>query len=150
MQDKNWWQFLKQHSLCGIHLQLQSPQLHSHHSSVVSCGIHLQLQSPQLHSHHSSVVSHGVHLQLQSPQLHSHHSSVVSPEISSNHIFQKFMEWFYRKFPTTTNLPNNCQFAYHDTFQRLLPLDYSSAYFIIIRTQYSYACFHKVRVFPAY
>ena len=34
--------------------------------------------------------------------------------------FRKFAEQFYRKLATTTNLPNNCAFAYNDTVQRLL------------------------------
>jgi len=43
------------------------------------------------------------------------------PEIYSYfpRISGKFLEGFYRKFSTTTNLPNGCAFAYNDTFHRL-------------------------------
>jgi len=55
---------------------------------------------------------------------------VVSPEISSEKFpeiysyfygnFRKIAERFYRELFTTTNLPNNCAFAYNDAFERLL------------------------------
>ena len=50
---------------------------------------------------------------------------VVSPEIFYGkfiYIFPKicgkFPELFFRNFPTTANLRNNCAFADNDTFQR--------------------------------
>ena len=51
----------------------------------------------------------------------------ASPDISRRKFleiyslfFQKLLERFYRKFPTATNRPNNCVFAYNGTFQRRL------------------------------
>ena len=55
-------------------------------------------------------------------------------------VFRKFLEQFYTKFPTTTNLPYNSAFAYKDTSKVFtVSVDYHSVYLIIIC---AHACFH--------